>query len=89
MRTFSTDAPEFFAFKIEGSEEIKKIPLAGSMNNRDLLAFEETGGDYRKQVEWLRRYIGEAIDELSPATTAAIMKAWMEESSKSGASVGE
>lgn len=89
MRTFSTDAPEFFAFKIEGSEEIKKIPLAGSMNNRDLLAFEETGGDYRKQVEWLRRYIGEAIDELSPATTAAIMKAWMEESAKSGASVGE
>ena len=89
MRTFSTDAPEFFVFKIEGSEEIKKIPLAGSMNNRDLLAFEETGGDYRKQVEWLRRYIGEAIDELSPATTAAIMKAWMEESAKSGASVGE
>lgn len=89
MRTFSTDAPEFFAFKIEGSEEIKKIPLAGSMNNRDLLAFEETGGDYRKQVEWLRRYIGDAIDELSPATTAAIMKAWMEESAKSGASVGE
>ena len=49
MRTFSTDAPEFFAFKIEGSAEIKKIPLAGSMNNRDLLAFEETGG----KEQWL------------------------------------
>lgn len=89
MRTFSTDAPEFFVFKIEGSDEVKKIPLAGSMNNRELLAFEETGGDYRKQLEWLRNYIGEAIYELSPTTTAAIMKAWMEESSKSGASVGE
>ena len=89
MRTFSTDAPKFFVFKIEGSDEVKKIPLAGSMNNRELLAFEETGGDYRKQLEWLRSYIGEAIYELSPTTTAAIMKAWMEESSKSGASVGE
>lgn len=89
MRTFSTDAPEFFVFKIEGSDEVKKIPLAGSMNNRELLAFEETGGDYRKQLEWLRSYIGEAIYELSPRTTAAIMKAWMEESSKSGASAGE
>ena len=89
MRTFSTDAPEFFAFKIEGSEEIKKIPLAGSMNNRDLLDFEDTGGDYRKQVEWLRRFIGDAIYELDPATTTAVMKAWMEESAKPGASVGE
>ena len=89
MRTFSTDAPEFFAFKIEGSEEIKKIPLAGSMNNRDLLDFEDTGGDYRKQVEGLRRFIGDAIYELDPATTAAVMKAWMEESAKTGASVGE
>lgn len=89
MRTFSTDAPEFFVFKIEGSEEIRKIPLAGSMNNRDLLDFEDTGGDYRKQVEWLRRFIGDAIYELDPATTAAVMKAWMEESAKTGASVGE
>ena len=89
MRTFSTDAPEFFVFKIEGSEEIRKIPLAGSMNNRDLLDFEDTGGDYRKQVEWLRRFIGDAIYELDPATTAAVMKAWMEESTKTGASVGE
>lgn len=89
MRTFSTDAPEFFVFKIEGSDEIRKIPLAGSMNNRDLLDFEDTGGDYRKQVEWLRRFIGDAIYELDPATTAAVMKAWMEESAKTGASVGE
>lgn len=89
MRTFSTDAPEFFAFKIEGSEEIRKIPLAGSMNNRDLLSFEDTGGDYRKQVEWLRRFIGDVVYELDPATTAAVMKAWMEESAKPGASVGE
>ena len=89
MRTFSTDAPEFFVFKIEGSDEIRKIPLAGSMNNRDLLDFEDTGGDYRKQVEWLRRFIGDAIYELDPATTAAVMKVWMEESAKPGASVGE
>ena len=89
MRTFSTDAPEFFAFKIEGSEEIRKIPLAGSMNNRELLSFEDTGGDYRKQVEWLRRFIGDVVYELDPATTAAVMKAWMKESAKPGASVGE
>ena len=89
MRTFSTDAPEFFAFKLEGSEDVKKIPLAGSMNNRELIAFEETGRDYRKQVAWLRKYLGDDIDELSPNTTNAILLAWMEESAKTGASVGE
>ena len=89
MRTFSIDKPEFFTFKIEGLEEIMKIPLAGSMSNRDLLAFEETGGNYQKQIEWLRKYIGDVIDELNPATTVDILRAWKEKSENPGASVGE
>ena len=89
MRTFSTDAPEFFVFQIEGSTEVKKIPLAASMNNAEVLAFEETGGNYRKQVEWLRRFIGDSVDELTPKITGEILAAWMEESRNTGASVGE
>lgn len=89
MRTFSTDAPEFFIFKIEGSEETKKIPLAESMNNRDLIAYEETTDDFRKQVKWLEKFIGDDVYELDPRTTNAILIAWMEASAKAGATVGE
>lgn len=89
MRLFGKDAPDFFVFQIEGSDETYKIPLAGSMTNRELLAFEATEGDFRKQVEWLRTYLGDAIDDLTPGQTSEILRAWSRETQSQGAEPGE
>ena len=37
MRTFSVSKTEYFEFQIEGKEKIYRIPLAGSMPNRELI----------------------------------------------------
>ena len=89
MRLFGKDAPDFFVFQIEGSDETYKIPLAASMTNRELMAFNATGDDYREQVAWLRGYMGDAIDDLTPGQTSEIMLAWIAESKGQGADPGE
>ena len=89
MRLFGKDAPDFFVFQIEGSDETYKIPLAGSMTNKELTEFEATEGDYRRQVAWLRNYLGDAIDDLTPALTREILLAWSQETQKQGAAPGE
>lgn len=86
MRKFGTDAPEFFVFQIEGSEEVYKIPLAASMPSKVLL---DLRGDFASQVEMLRKYMGDIVDEISATTLSDILKAWSEESRGQGASVGE
>ena len=89
MRTFGNDAPQFFAFQLEGEKTVYKIPLAASMNNREVRAFESTNGDYVKQIDWLRTYLGDVVDDLTPATTGEILRAWSEESKNQGAEPGE
>ena len=89
MRTFGKDKPEFFCFQLEGSEEVYKIPLAASMTNEEALEFSEIGEDYRKQVEWLKRYMGDAVNGLTVGDTAATFTEWNKESQKQGATPGE
>ena len=89
MRSFSNDAPEFFVFKIEGSKKIYKIPVAASLNNKQLVELQEASEDYAKQLDWLRQFIGSAADELTPKTTTDILQAWAQASRDSGASPGE
>lgn len=89
MKKFVQDATEFFCFELEGSDEIHKIPLAGSMQNRDIKAFEATNGNYSAQVEWLRGIIGDVVDDLTIKTTKDIILSWMECSQDQGATVGE
>ena len=89
MRTFGKDSPEFMVFKIEGSEETYKIPLATSLTNQKAFEFEECGEDYRKQVEWLRGFIGDIVDEITPAVTGEILREWSSQSRGQGADVGE
>ncbi len=90
MRQFGNDAPEFFCFQIGDDEQIYKIPLAASMNNKMLRSFNETNNNYMKQVEWLRTFIGDVVDDLTPPTTAQILKAWSDTTAEEqGASVGE
>lgn len=89
MRLFGKDAPDFFVFQLEGSEDIYKIPLAGSMTNRELMAFQDTEGNYPKQVEWLRGFIGDAVDDMTPVQTGDILRAWSKETRTQGADPGE
>lgn len=89
MRLFGSDAPDFFVFQIEGSEETYKIPLAGSMTNRQILEFEATAGDYRKQLDWLKGYIGEVVDDLTVSQTSDIIRAWSHATKEQGAEPGE
>lgn len=89
MRQFAIDSPEFFVFKIEGAKKTYKIPLASSLTNKQAVEFEKTGGEYRAQIEWLRGFIGDVVDDLTPAVTSQILQAWSKESRDQGASVGE
>lgn len=89
MRSFGNDAPEFFVFQLEGSKEVYKIPLAASLNNRELAKLQEAGEDYAKQTEWLRLFIGDKVDDLTPKTTVDIITAWANASKEQGASPGE
>ena len=89
MRSFGNDAPAFFLFQLEGSEDVYKIPLAASLNNHELVMLQTAGEDYSRQVEWLRLFIGDKVDELTPKTTVDIITAWGKASEEQGASPGE
>lgn len=90
MRRFGTDKPEFFSFQLGDSDEVYKIPLAASMPNSVLLKMDEAGdGSYKMQLDMLRQYIGDIVDDLTPGTTRDILLAWQEESAKQGAEPGE
>lgn len=94
MRTFGNDAPEFMAFKLNGSEKVYKMPLASSMPMTVLLELSEAaakGGStvLRYQLDLLRRYIGAKADELTAQDVADIFAAWNEESASTGASASD
>ena len=89
MRKFTKDAPEFFAFQIEGDKKTYKIPLAASMTNKQILEFNEIGDNYFKQIKWLKGFMGDAVDDLTAAETGAILRAWADASKEQGASAGE
>lgn len=94
MRKFGKDKPELMSFMLGDSEKVYTIPLAGSMPATLILEMQESykGGDaaaFKFQVELLRRYIGDAVEELTTSDVREIIVAWGEESSKQGATPGE
>lgn len=92
MRRFGQEAKEFFEFQLEGSEVIYKIPLAGSMPISILLEMQEadaSGDGFAVQMDMLRKYMGDAVNELTATMAAQILQAWAEESKGQGATVGE
>ena len=92
MRTFGKDAPEFFCFQIADDKKVYKVPLAASMPYSVLKRMQEASGDESKfdtQVEMLRKYMGDVVDELDAITLSNILKAWAEASGGQGAEVGE
>lgn len=94
MRRFGTDAPQLFMFQYGDSDEIYKVPLAGSLPNTELLEMRDADNidhftGFIRQKEMLRKYIGDIVDEMSTTTISEILQAWAEESNKQGATVGE
>lgn len=89
MRKFGKDSPEFFAFQIEGSEKTYKIPLAASMTIKQIKAFQTAGDDFFEQIEWLKEFMGEVVEDLTASETSAILHAWAEASKEQGATAGE
>lgn len=89
MRRFGTDSPEFFLFQIGDSDEVYKIPLIASLTNRQIVALDDIKGDYKKQVDWLRDFIGDVVDDLAAVDTGAIMRAWRNASDGGDVTVGE
>lgn len=92
MRTFAKSGTSFFEFQLEGEEQVYKIPLAADMPMtvlNDMYEKSNTGDRFMSQVEMLRKYMGDVVDELSAGTLSDILRAWSDESTQAGASVGE
>ena len=87
MRTFGNDSPQFFAFKLEGSDDVYEIPLAASLPMSVLIEIDDA--DAKVQLGFLRRYMGDKADELTVEQFRDIFAAWVEESAKQGATLGE
>lgn len=89
MRKFGREKQNYFTFRFDEEEEEYKIPLASSLTNKQAKAFEKAEGDYFLQVEWLRLFLGDVVDDLTIEDTSEILRAWAKASTDSGASVGE
>lgn len=92
MRTFAKSGTSYFEFQLEGEEQVYKIPLAADMPMtvlNDMYEASNTSDRFMSQVEMLRKYMGDVVDELSAGTLSDILRAWSDESTQAGASVGE
>lgn len=94
MRKFGKDKPELMSFTLGNSDKVYTLPLAASMPATLILDMQEAykGGDaeaLRFQIEMLRRYIGNVVDELTAGDIRDIINAWSIDSNEQGAEVGE
>ena len=92
MRTFPKSGTSYFEFQLEGEERVYKIPLAADMPMtvlNDMYKASNTGDRFMSQVEMLRKYMGDVVDELSAGILSDILRAWSDESTQAGATVGE
>lgn len=92
MRTFGKELTEFFEFQLEGDDKTYRIPLAAAMPYGVLNKISKASkseDSLSVQVEMLRKYMGDVVDELPVGVISGILQAWVEESAKAGASVGE
>lgn len=94
MRKFGKDKPELMSFTLGNSKKVYTIPLAASMPATLILEMQKAykGGDvaaFEFQLNLLKKYIGEAADELTAGDVRDIFDAWTEDSKEQGAEVGE
>ena len=92
MRTFGRELTEYFEFQLEGDDKTYRIPLAAAMPYGVLNKISKASKSEDSlaiQVDMLRKYMGDVVDELPVGVISGILQAWVEESAKAGASVGE
>lgn len=92
MRKFEKTKEVFFEFQIEGSKKVYKVPVAASMPITEMLYLKEQdakGKGLEAQIEMLRKYMGDVVDELTSEMVTEILREWAKESQDFGASVGE
>lgn len=91
MRTFGTDSPQFFAFKIEGHDEIFKMPLASSLPLGKVLELDDGTAEeqIRRNINLFKEYIGDVIYELPAGVFVQIVEEWKRTTADSGAELGE
>lgn len=92
MRTFGKELTEYFEFQLEDDEKVYRIPLAAAMPFGlldEMSKAANTEGRFTAQVDMLRKYMGDVVDDLPVGVLSEILKAWGEESTKAGASMGE
>ncbi len=92
MRTFGRELTEYFEFQLEGDDKTYRIPLAAAMPFGVLNRISKASKSEESlaiQVDMLRKYMGDIVDELPVGVISGILQAWVEESAKAGASVGE
>ena len=92
MRTFCKSLTEYFEFQLEDDEKVYRIPLAAAMPFSLLDRMSkaaDTEDRFTAQVDMLRKYMGDVVDDLPVGVLSEILKAWGEESTRAGASMGE
>lgn len=92
MRKFGTDAPDVMTFQLEGSEEVYNLPYAASMPVRILRGMKKAANDgnlFEFQLDMLKEYMGDIVDELDMTTVSNILKAWDEGTKNKGVTMGE
>lgn len=92
MRKFGKEITEYFEFQLEDDEKVYRIPLAAAMPFSLLDRMSkaaDTEDRFTAQVDMLRKYMGDVVDDLHVGVLSEILKAWGEESTRAGASMGE
>lgn len=100
MRTFGKDSPRFMEFKMEGGDEVYRLPLAASMKPAYNLRLFEAGRaegegerEYMAQrlmVDMFTDYLGsEFVESVTASQMLEIWLAWMEESRKANQEPGK
>lgn len=92
MRTFGKELTEYFEFQLEDDEKVYRIPLAAAMPFSLLDRMSkaaDTEDRFTAQVDMLRKYMGDVVDDLPVGVLSEILKAWGEESTRAGVSMGE
>lgn len=94
MRKFGKDKPELMNFTLGDSKKVYSIPLAASMPATLILEMQKAYKEgeveaFEFQIKLLKKYIGDAADELTAGEVRDIFDAWAEDSKEQGAEVGE
>jgi len=94
MRKFGNDKPELMSFTLGSGKKVYNIPLAASMPATLILKMQKAYQDgeiaaFEFQLDILKKYIGNAADDLTAGDVRDIFNAWTEDSKDQGAEVGE